>query len=31
MKMPVIWDAMAPIMTSEMDNSIYLQKSWIGH
>ena len=30
-KMPVIWDAVVPIMTSEMDNSIYLQKSWIGH
>ena len=28
-KMPVIWDAVALIMTSEMDNSISLQKSWI--
>ena len=29
--MPVIWDAVALIMTSEMDNSISLQKSLIGH
>ena len=29
--MPVIWDAVALIMTSEMDNSISLQKLWIGH
>ena len=29
-EMPVIWDALALIMTSEMDNTISLQKSWIG-
>ena len=29
--MPVIWDAVELIMTSEMDNLISLQKSWIGH
>ena len=31
MEMPVIWEAVALIMTPEMDNSISLQKSWIGH
>ena len=30
-EMPVIWDAVALIMTSETDNTISLQKSWIGH